>query len=163
MASRLLIGVLGNRKAGKSRTWNTLFGRRVRTGKYRRHLTLRPNECVEVFLISGSAEERGKYAGDILEDKKCRIVLCSLQYTENVYETFDYFTERGFQLYIHWLNPGYYDHGAQWDRLGIVNRIISTHSMLGIRSGQDHPATRVQEIRECIYGWAKYRGLIFKC
>jgi len=29
---RLLVGVLGNRKAGKSHTWNTLFGRTVRRG-----------------------------------------------------------------------------------------------------------------------------------
>jgi hypothetical protein len=27
MADRLLVGVLGNRNAGKSRTWNSLFGK----------------------------------------------------------------------------------------------------------------------------------------
>lgn len=82
MAERLFVGVLGHRDAGKSTTWNTLFGATVRTGQYPRTLNLFPGECAEVFLISGSPEERGLYAGDILANQACRIVLCSMQYRD---------------------------------------------------------------------------------
>jgi hypothetical protein len=80
MPDRLLAGVLGHRNSGKSHTWNTLFGRTVRRGVYARTLELRPGESVEVFLVSGSFEEREEYAGDILKNQDCRIVLCSMQY-----------------------------------------------------------------------------------
>jgi hypothetical protein len=79
MADRLLVGVLGNRNAGKSRTWNSLFGKTVRRGKSPHHLVLRPGECVEAFLVSASFEEQRKYAGDILDSVDCRIVLCSIR------------------------------------------------------------------------------------
>lgn len=82
MSDRLFVAVMGNRNSGKSMTWNTLFGATVRTGKHARNLALYGGECCEVFLISGSPEERGEYVGDILEDNDCRIVLCSVQYTE---------------------------------------------------------------------------------
>ena len=87
MNSRLLIGLLGNRDSGKSHTWNELFGKTVKRGGNSRQLQLLLGECVEVFLVSGSFEERGEYAGDILGSQDCRIVLCSLQYTDEVRET----------------------------------------------------------------------------
>lgn len=160
---RLLIGVVGNRHSGKSRTWDTLFGRKVRRGKYPRHLELRPAECVEVFLVSGSFEERGEYAGDVLQNQDCRIVLCSMQYTDEVHDTLDYLKENGFFLYVQWLNPGYKDHGEVWDRLGLINQILAVPAVCSIRSGKINEQPRVQEIREFIYGWALYRDLIVKC
>src|ERR1017187_3287871 len=87
---RLMVGVLGNRNSGKSHTWNTLFGRTVRTGGEPRHLTLRPGECVEVFLVSGSPEERHLYVDQILSGQSSRIVLCSMQYVDGVQHTLDY-------------------------------------------------------------------------
>ena len=66
MNSRLLVGLLGARDNETSHTWNELFGKTVRTGKRPRQLELLPGECVEVFLASGSFEERGEYAGNIL-------------------------------------------------------------------------------------------------
>lgn len=163
MGDRLFVAVLGNRNSGKSTTWNNLFGRTVKTGKQSRSLALRPGECVEVFLVSGSFEERNLYAGDVLEDQSSRVVLCSIQYTEDVAKTLDYVKEKGFDIYVHWLNPGYSDPGENWDRLGLVNRILDAPSVLAVRSGKVSPAGRVQELREFIYGWAVYRGLIFKC
>ena len=163
MMDRLLVGVLGNRNSGKSHTWNTLFGRTVRRGKSPRRLELRSEECVETFLVSGSFEERGEYAGDILDNQSCRIVLCSMQYTKDVRSTLDYLVERGFFLYIHWLNPGYSDPGECRDRLGLVNEILSVPSILSIRDGRIDPAARVQEMREFIFGWASYRNLLFNC
>lgn len=163
MADRLFVAVLGNRNSGKSTTWNHLFGRTVKTGKQSRSLQLRPGECVEVFLVSGSFEERSLYAGDVLEDQDCRIVLCSMQYTEEVAKTLEYVKEKGFDLYVHWLNPGYSDIGENWDRLGLVHRILAAPSALAIRSGKVNPAGRIQELREFIYGWAVYRSLIFQC
>ena len=49
MSKNLLVSVLGNRKSGKSHTWNTLFGKTVRTGGEVRKLYLSDTEYVEVF------------------------------------------------------------------------------------------------------------------
>jgi hypothetical protein len=160
---RLLIGVLGNRNSGKSHTWNTLFGHTVKRGRQPHRLELRPGDCVEVFLVSGSFEEREEYAGDILKNQNCRIVLCSMQYTEDVQQTLNYFIANGFFLFVQWLNPGYKDHRiTAFDHLGLVNQILSVPSILSIRDGR-HARSRVQEIREFIYGWARYRDLIVSC
>ena len=163
MNSRLLIGLLGNRDSGKSHTWNELFGRTVRRGTYPRQLVLLPGECVEVFLVSGSFEERGEYAGDVLESQDCRIVLCSLQYTEEVRETLSYLVDHDFHLYIQWLNPGFHDPEQMEDELNIVNEILLESSTFAIRDGRADAGDRVREIREFIYGWAKSRDLILPC
>ena len=163
MPNRLLVGVLGNPNSGKSHTWNTLFEQTVHTGSNPRHLKLRPNECVEVFLVSGSFEERGKYAGDVLKNQDSRIVLCSMQYTEEVSETLDYFVGNDFYLYIQWLNPGYSDGGQSFDSLGLVNQILSAPSLLSIRDGKINANSRVREIKDFIYGWAASRKLIKDC
>ena len=163
MNSRLLIGLLGNPNSGKSHTWNELFGQTVRTGKRPRPLELLPGECVEVFLVSGSFEERGKYAGDILGSQDCRIVLCSLQYTDDVRKTLNYLVDRDSHLYIQWLNPGYRDGDQMDDHLGIVNEILQETSTLTIRDGKADAHDRVREIREFIFGWAKCRDLTFSC
>ena len=70
MPDRLFVGVLGHRRAGKSTSWNRLFGRTVKTGNRSRKLELRPGESVEVFLVSGSPQERKKYTGSILKNLK---------------------------------------------------------------------------------------------
>jgi hypothetical protein len=164
MPDRLLIGVLGNRNSGKSHTWNALFGRVVRRGRQPHRLELRAGECVDAFLISGSFEERREYAGDILENEDCRIVLCSMQYAEAVRQTLDYLNQNDFFLFIQWLNPGYTDsREVGWDRLGLISRILSQPSVVSIRSGQVDATPRVQELREFIYGWARFRDLIFNC
>ena len=165
MADRLFVSVLGHRNSGKSRTWNTLFGATVHTGKHPRMLELRPSECVEVFLISGSNEEREQYAGDVLANQNARIVLCSMQYTDSVTNTIKYVEDENYWLYIQWLNPGYADLDQQWpDYLGIANRLLyNSEAVLAIRSGKDDPASRVREIKEFIYGWAKFRNLIVPC
>lgn len=62
-----------------------------------------------MFLVSGSFEERRLYAGGILSSQDCPIVLCSLQYTEEVRRSLHYFVNQSFHLYIQWLNPGYHD------------------------------------------------------
>ena len=82
MSDKLMIGVLGNRNSGKSKTWNTLFDKKtVITGKRERQLQLSKTEWISVFLISGSPEERGAYVGDIIGNASPQIVLCSMQYT----------------------------------------------------------------------------------
>ena len=100
MTDRLLVGVLGNHNSGKSHTWNTLFGRTVKRGKYPHDLELLPCEFVKAFLVSGSFEERGEYAGDILGNQDCRIVLCSMQYTNDVHTTLDYLIGQDF-FFLH--------------------------------------------------------------
>ena len=135
----------------------------VKTGQYPRTLNLFPGECAEVFLISGSPEERGLYAGDILANQACRIVLCSMQYIETVRRTLDYVAEEEFDLFVQWLNPGRNDLGENFDRLGLAPWLLGHGATLSIRDGKAPPAPRVEEIRQFIYGWARARGLIFPC
>lgn len=166
---RLLISVLGNPNAGKSRTWYRLFGRKVRTGTHTRRLNLTlhdskmADQFVEIFLINGSPTETDKEVKKILGKLKKlpRIVLCSMQYTSQAFRTFDFFRENNYQIYCQWLNPGYSDPEVmEFDRLGIVNYLLSHHATVTMQDGHDNPSARVQLIREFIYGWAEYRGLI---
>ena len=166
MADRLFVSVLGHRNSGKSRTWNDLFGATVHTGKYPRMLELQRGECVEVFLISGSNEERQQYAGDVLDGQQARIILCSMQYTDAVFDTIKYVEDNDFWIYVHWLNPGYSEPDRQYsDYLGMANRLIfNSEATLAVRSGKsDPPTSRVRELKEFIYGWAKFRNLIVPC
>jgi hypothetical protein len=162
MEENLLIGILGNRNSGKSTTWNTLFESTVRTGTLLRRLYLSRNEYVEVFLVSGSPEERETYVGEIITQPTARIVLCSMQYRRDVVQTLNFFHERHFYLFIHWLNPGFHDlhHEPSNDELGIVPFILRMPAMLGIRNGKLACEPRVAEIRSFIRGWAHDRNLI---
>ena len=165
MNDRLLVGVLGNPDSGKSHTWYKLFLGSVRTSKKPRDLKLFPGECVEVFLINGSPEERGLSVETLLNNQIPQIILCSLRYTEEDRKALHYFIEQDFDLYIQWLNPGCNDHNNDpiWDKLGIVSEILSAPSIFAIRDGKADADFRVQEIREIIYGWAKTRNLLKIC
>lgn len=162
---RLLIAVLGNRNSGKSHTWNTLFDATVKTGKEERRLYFNDCEYVNVFLVSGSPEERKTYVGDLITAKEPRIVLCSTQYRDDVKTTYKYFIDNGYLLFVHWLNPGYSDLDTpSFDSLGLVSWLLSKQSIVGIRSGKSSTDSRVKEMKEYIYGWAKPRNLVFnKC
>ena len=163
MGDRLFVGILGNRNSGKSTTWNTLFNSTVRTGKNSRTLTLYGGDCVEVFLISGSPEERQLYAGDILEKQDCRIILCSIQYTETVRKTLDYVVGNEFDIFAQWLNPGHSDPGENYDRLGLLPWLVGHEATVAIRDGKGQPQQRSEELRQFIHGWAKARNLTFPC
>ena len=158
---KLLVSVLGNWNSGKSHTWNTLFGSTVRTGKEERRLYFNDCEYVTVFLVSGSPEERETYVGDLVTAEEPRIVLCSTQYRESVKNTFNYFIDNGYFIFVHWLNPGYSDLDMPYfDNLGLVNWLLSQQSLMGIRSGKLKSSPRVEEMKEFIYGWAKARNLV---
>lgn len=158
----LVVTVLGNRNSGKSTTWNQLFRSEVRTGRHPRRLYLSEREFVEVFLISGSAEERELYVGEIIGNHRPRIVLCSVQYIPDSIRTFQFFIDNQYSIFCHWLNPGFSDSNSNQaaDILGLLNRVLSFSSMLGIRNGKLEPSDRVQELRDFIHGWAASRGLI---
>lgn len=158
---KLLVAILGNRNSGKSHTWNTLFKATVRTGKEERRLYFNNGEYVNVFLVSGSPEEREKYVGDLIADADPRIVLCSTQYKDDVKTTYEYFLKRSYFIFVHWLNPGYCDgDDSFFDSLGLTNWLLSKRSMVGIRNGKISACSRVNEMKEYIYGWAKARNLI---
>jgi hypothetical protein len=159
MNDKLVISVLGNRNSGKSHTWNTLFGQTVRTGSYIRRLYLTSAQYIEVFLVSGSAEERHLYVGDIIGQQQPKIVLCSMQYLAEVTQTIDYFVQNGYSLYTHWLNPGYSDSGHQPDHLGLATQLLYRGAVLTIRDATTDASPRVQEIRDFLYGWAMSRNL----
>jgi hypothetical protein len=163
MADRLFIAVLGYQRSGKSTTWKELFGRKVSTGSRPRTLKLSRSECVEVFLISGSNEERGKYAGNVLKNVNARIVLFSVQYVDEGRITFDYAFENGFDVYVQWLNPGYNQSTAYFDELGFSDQLLAAGATMAVRSGNRNARSRVREIKEFAFGWAKTRNLLFDC
>jgi hypothetical protein len=162
MEDNLLIAVVGNRNSGKTTTWKELFGRAVKTGVNLRKLYITETEYVEVFLVSGSPEEREMYVGDLITVERPRIVLCSMQYIESARDTFNYFFENEYSAYTHWLNPGYSDVECKYfDSLGLVNWLLEKEHFISIKNAKHSPEVRVQQIKEHIYGWAKYRDLIF--
>jgi hypothetical protein len=134
----LAVTILGNRNSGKSTTWNQLFGRTVRTGTELKRLYLRKKEYVEVFLVSGSPEERQTYVGEIIGQKRPRIILCSMQYRSDVIQTIQFFADNRYSIFSHWLNPGYSDENEiiAFDNLGLTNFLLSLNSIIGIRNGQ---------------------------
>lgn len=151
--------MLGNRRSGKSSTWNALFGRAVRTGSDLRPLTVSAGVQLPVFLVSGSPEERRLYIGEIIGKAETRIVLCSLQYTEEARRTVGYFVENGYSLYVQWLNPGFNDDGPVQDTLGFVPFLLHQGALLSIRDGKRDLISRVREIREFLAGWATNRRI----
>jgi hypothetical protein len=162
MNEKLIVGVLGAKNAGKTYTWNYLFARKVNTGKKLRKLYLNKEEYVDVFLVNGAPGERHKYVGDIITVNEPKIILCSLQYTKEVLDTIDYFISHDYFLYIHWLNPGFKEEVEPplFYSIGIINRLLANNSVVGVRNAKINIDTRIQELRDFIYGWAKSRGQI---
>ncbi len=160
MTDRLLVAVLGNRNSGKSTTWNRLFDATVKTGKYQRQLYLNKAQYVNVFLISGSPEEREIEVGELLPDPLPQIVLCSTQYRDDVTETYDHFFRRGYDVLVQWLNPGHGDESDYRDDLDIRDFLLSRGATLQLRDGRGDPARRVRELREFILGWASHRDIV---
>jgi hypothetical protein len=126
-------------------------------------LRLRPGECVEVFLVSGSPQERKQYTASILRNQKARIVLCSIQYVEEAADTVQHVLEEDFWIYVQWLNPGYNDPNWYPDYLGIGDRLLYAGATMAVRSGRASVNSRVRELKEFIYGWAAFRNLIVPC
>jgi len=160
MADRLLIAVLGNRNSGKSTTWNRLFEATVKTGKYERMMYLNAVQSVDVFLISGSPEERDKDVEDLLPEALPPIVLCSTQYRADVKDTYNYFFKKGYEVIVQWLNPGHSDKGTYEDELALQGYLLSKGATLQIRDGTIDPTPRVKELRQFILGWALHRNLV---
>jgi len=165
MANNLVVAVLGNRDSGKSSTWNAVFGvsedgGTVRTGKYQRHLYLNKAEWVDVFLVSGSAEERETPINKILPKQLPPIVLCSMQYRADVAQTIDFFVAQQYDICVYWLNPGYHDDSQYSDELEITGYLLKKGAVIAQRSGKGSLSSRSLEIKQYIYGWAKVRNLI---
>jgi len=160
MAERLLVAVLGNRNAGKSTTWNRLFDAAVKTGKSKRTLNLNAAQSVDVFLISGSPEERNKDVEDLLPDSLPAIVLCSTQYRADVKDTYNYFFKHDYEVVVQWLNPGHRDKASYEDALALQCFLLKSGATLHIRNGMTDPTSRVRELRQFILGWATHRGMV---
>jgi hypothetical protein len=110
------------------------------------------------MVVSGSPEERRRYVGDIV-DNNARIVLCSLQYTARARDSFQFFADRGYSLYVQWLNPGYKDRAAMADALGFGDYLLHLGTTLAVRDGRTNPRSRVREVRDFITGWTAGRRL----
>lgn len=156
--AKLAVIVLGHRKAGKTRTWNALFGRSSHTKGGLRQLALSDDRIVPVFLVNGSPEERSEYVGDLIEGDPS-IVLCSVQYTQRARETFDFFLAYDYTLFVQWLNPGRRDPSSYADKLGFGDFLLHAGATLSVRSGRVKSERRVREIRNFITGWTAGRRI----
>lgn len=161
MADKIVVAVLGNQKSGKSSTWNTLFGRVVRSSKHERRLWFNKYEWVNVFIVSASAEEKGIGIDKIIPKEIPKIVLCSMQYTKDVRKTIEFFHNKGYEFYVQWLNPGRNDNRKQSDDENIFQHLLHLEAVSSIVNAQhDDVQLRVNAINHYVYGWAKSRGLV---
>jgi len=160
MKEKLAVTIFGNPDSGKSFTWNELFDSTVRTGTHIRRLYFNEIEYVEVFLVSGSPEERHLYVKDIIGNSSPTIVLCSMQYRVDATTTIDFFLQEGFTLYTQWINPGFSDQALLPDSLGLTSYLLYRGSTISLRDGKISADSRVREIKEFIYIWAKTRNLL---
>lgn len=157
----LAVTTLGHRNSGKSKTWNTLFGSTVKTGQNERRLYLNKAQYVNVFLVSGSPEERDKHVGEIITvTEKPSIVLCSTQYIEPVRDTYNFFFENGYDVYVQWLNPGFDDDTRYEDSIDLIPFLLKKGATLQVQSGKTSPEKRVQDLLRTILGWATFHDLV---
>jgi hypothetical protein len=159
----LVITLIGDRNAGKSTTWYSLFGRDVNTGKALRELILFDGLITDVFLINGSPQERGMDIKKIMQGTP-RIVLCSIQYAEEAFPTLDHFVENCYRIMALWLNPGHYaPHSVPgFDSLGMMNYLLARGAMVGIRNGKEPTGPLAHEVRTLVHGWAVGAGLAYR-
>jgi hypothetical protein len=160
MADRLAVVVFGNSNAGKSFTWYTLFAGAVKTGIYQRPFHLNCAQTVDVFLVVGSAEERGVHISSILPPDLPTIVLCSANYQASVTQTFDFFLNHGYDVVVQWLDPGHHDTVPNRDSLGIRDYLLVRGATIQVRDGKVPALHRTEEIRQVVLGWATYRDLV---
>jgi len=171
---KLAICVVGYPDSGKSETWYSLFGTKVKRGKYERELcvfedpTSSKKEYANVFLINGSPQESGEIINDMIPITHPQIILCSLQYiegkayAEGLFDSVKWLENSGYDLFVLWLNPGYNNDFPYLDNLGLFSRIQKNdNNLIGRRNGNHNPENRAEEIRNFIYGWSKPRGLTF--
>ncbi|HEX2542946.1 MAG TPA: hypothetical protein VHM00_17925 [Caldimonas sp.] len=156
----LAVTTLGNRNSGKSRTWNTLFGATVKTGKLERKLYLNKAQYVQAFLVSGSPQERDEYVGDIITVEKPNLVLCSTQYTSSVRDTYEFFFSNGYEVHVQWLNPGYSDASRSDDELELLPYLLRKGATVQMRDGRSDPRGRVQDLIKSVLGWASFHDLV---
>lgn len=151
MERKLLIGVLGNEGSGKSTTWKYLFGHTVHTGKNLRKLTI-GGLAIPVFLINESPLERKTKLEYILPENNPDIVLSSFLYHKDVKSNFEYFSSRGYDIYVQWLNPGFNDQNdkALFYNDGIINFLLSIGATVAVKCGKEMPDYRVREIKNYI-------------
>lgn len=161
MGERLLVVVIGHRNAGKSKTWNTMFERSVKTGKESRYLYLNKAQWIDdVFLVNGSPQERDVPVEEMMPEELPRIVLCSVQYREGAKDTFNFFFQHGYDVFVQWLNPGYSDQNNYPDDLDLVMWLLDRGAALCQRTGKDEPEARVNELKQYVLGWATFRDLV---
>ena len=85
MNDKLIIGILGPKSSGKTYTWNSLFGRTVKTGKNLRKLFLNDKEDLihksTGWMLREVAKRDCECIETFLEDFGCRMPRTMLRYT----------------------------------------------------------------------------------
>ncbi|MCK9255646.1 MAG: hypothetical protein GX793_02620 [Bacteroidales bacterium] len=154
MERKLVIAILGNQGSGKTTTWETLFGRKVHTGKNLRNIEIQGIK-IPVFLINESALERKTKLEYILPEKDPEIVISSFLYHKEVIKNFDYFIKRNYNIYVQWLNPGYNDSNdkALFYNDGIINYLLGHGAVVSVKNAKNNPKYRVEEIKNYLLSY----------
>lgn len=162
MGNRLVVVAMGHKSSGKSQTWKDLLDQSdIRTHRNPRNLSWLPlyeEKGAWVFIVNGSPQERNKKIEDMLQGSTPNIVLCSIQYIEGAMDTFNYFLERDYDVYVQWLNPGFQDKERYSDHLKMVPELLYQGATLCVADGKPCPIHRVEKIREFVHGWAVHHG-----
>jgi hypothetical protein len=165
---KLAIIALGHRNAGKSNTWYEFFGRTIRSGVKRFTIDkeevaalvrnssfeesgIKIEDYFEAHVRNASFEEYGDDIEDYFDEENLPdMVFCSVQYVEKGITTINWLKEKGYHLYIQWLNPGF--HGEPYsDYLGFKEK-FEPFGTFTICSGKEK-ASRVNDIKQFLYRW----------
>ena len=157
-----------NRNAGKSSTWYGLFVRVIRTGWKKLQIN---GEEIRSFVKNSSFEETGEEINEDVfvrnasfdeygdevdeyfgEDDLYDIIFCSVQYTEKGLRTINYFKDRGYFIYIQWLNPGYHDRNEKHEDVLEFEKTFGGYGEFHIVSGKEK-VNRVRTIKEFLVKW----------
>lgn len=168
--------ILGNRNSGKSSTWYKLFGRRVNSGikffkidtKTIKFLLKNSSfqesggkieEFIDVHLQNTSCEENRKEISQLFDIAGLpKVLFISVQYSEHGIETINWLKEKGYFLYIQWLNPGYYDKNEYTDFLEFEKR-FAEKGIFTKRSGKGINE-RVEEITLFLIKWFREKKVL---
>lgn len=91
------------------------------------------------------------------------VVLCSNQYLAKATASYDYFLKNDYDIFVQRLNPGYTDKhpvSIDEDEIQLYQYLLTTGATAQIRDGKAPLENRVNELRQFIYGWAKFRNLV---
>lgn len=166
--AKLAIIVMGRMSAGKSKAWQTLFNKhnKIHRGwkkldlgrtQYNKIINVHGSKELDVYLVVRAAKEESLSFEEIFNEKvdlgSVKILFGSVRYSEVGLENIDYLLNKGFNVKVIWLNPGYKVAKAYFDELGMAQRLLTRDIEVTMADG-DSPRYVARQVREKVVGWA---------